>query len=125
MRTCILDEEPECSGSDCEDWGFCPASLQMMLEDPSVRKDWLKELKARGRPIPAGATSAWRKFLRDERGKLKRCPFCGQRASLWKDDDGFWYAGCREGFCGVSPCTSGQETKREAAETWNIRARRR
>ena len=54
--------------------------------------------------------------------RLKRCPFCKQKASYWKDYDGFWYVGCVTGFCGVSPSTSGQPTLQEAADTWNDRA---
>jgi len=54
--------------------------------------------------------------------RLRRCPFCKGKASLWRDYDGFWYVGCRDGFCGVSPMTSGQESAEEAARTWNYRA---
>ena len=57
--------------------------------------------------------------------RLKRCPFCKGKASLWKDYDGYFYAGCVGGICGVSPYTSGQPTEQEAADTWNYRAVRK
>ena len=56
--------------------------------------------------------------------RLKRCPFCKCKASLWKDEhDGYFYAGCLGNFCAISPWTSGQPTEQEAAETWNYRAK--
>lgn len=60
-------------------------------------------------------------FTKRKKPRLKRCPFCKGKASVWKEDDGFYYAGCRYGFCGVSPYTSGQPTEKDAVDTWNYR----
>ena len=71
MKDCMDEYEPECSGSLCSEWGFCEFSLQAMWEDESVRKEWIQELKAKGKKIPKGATTAWRRFLKAKRGEGK------------------------------------------------------
>ena len=67
MPQCKDYFEPECAGEYCIEWGFCPASLDMMFEDSSVREEWIKGLKSKDMQIPKGATAAWRKFLREKR----------------------------------------------------------
>ena len=71
MPWCCDAYEPECGGSWCEKWGFCEFSLQSMLEDSSLRKEWSEELRAKGKMITQEATTAWRRFLRKERRKCK------------------------------------------------------
>lgn len=66
MKGCIGDE-PECTGPWCREWGFCHFSLTAMWEDESVRKEWIQELKAKGKNIPKSATTAWRRFLKEKR----------------------------------------------------------
>ena len=66
MKDCC-QEEPECAGSLCREWGFCHFSLSAMWEDESIRKEWIQELKERGKKLPKGATAAWRKFLKKKR----------------------------------------------------------
>ena len=63
--------------------------------------------------------------MKARKPRLKRCPFCKGKASLWKEYDGYFYAGCLDNFCGVCPSTSGQPTEQEAADTWNYRAKLR
>ena len=67
MKGCIDIEEPECTGSWCEAWGLCPASLDMMYEDSSVREEWKEELKRQGKHIPQECITAWRHFLRKKK----------------------------------------------------------
>lgn len=70
MKGCIGDE-PECTGSWCREWGFCLFSLAAMLDDESVREEWIRELKAQGKKLPNGATAAWRRFLKANRKTSK------------------------------------------------------
>ena len=69
MRGYHFSDEPECDGPWCIDWGLCQFSLELMWEDSSLRTDWIKELKGRGRSLPKGATAAWRKFLKSKRNR--------------------------------------------------------
>lgn len=59
------------------------------------------------------------RVARKPKKMLKKCPWCRQIAKTKKETDGFWYCGCFEGMCPVSPSTSGQETEEEAIAIWN------
>lgn len=67
MRGCVDREEPECTGEECYLYGKCYASLEMMLEDSSLREEFLRNLKIRCGEIPQRYTTYWRKFLRKKR----------------------------------------------------------
>lgn len=49
----------------------------------------------------------------------RKCPWCKTKGRVEKWSDGFWHCGCMDGFCPVSPRTSGQPTEEEAIEVWN------
>ena len=72
MKGCYFDEEPECTGEWCSEYGFCEFSLSGMYEDSSERKEWIKELKRQGKKLPKGATAAWRKFLKKMRKEASK-----------------------------------------------------
>ena len=67
MRGCIDSEEPECDGESCYLYGICCASLEMMLEDSSLREEFLRNLKIRDGEIQQRYTTYWRRFLRKKR----------------------------------------------------------
>jgi Lar family restriction alleviation protein len=49
--------------------------------------------------------------------KLKRCPFCGYKATIWEDPNGEYYIKCN--WCGVQlPPASNVESAKTA---WNER----
>lgn len=59
--------------------------------------------------------------------ELKRCPFCGGKASLEYDTYGSryecgYYVQCVSLSCGVNPATWIYATKEKAIEAWNRRA---
>ena len=51
--------------------------------------------------------------------KLKPCPFCGRRAEIRHDKDGFSYIVCANDGCYVS--TDGHLNDEAAVEAWNRR----
>lgn len=52
---------------------------------------------------------------------LKTCPFCGSKAILVHDNNGYCVACCNR-KCDVFPVTWYFKTVREAIEAWNRRA---
>ncbi len=57
--------------------------------------------------------------------QLKRCPFCGGKASMFKfkqpDGSITYEVDCENDSCEVSACTAMHDTPEEAAAVWNKR----
>ena len=57
--------------------------------------------------------------------KIKKCPFCGEKAYYWKamwnfSGNGFYRVICKSSICFVTPQVFA-DTKEDAIKKWNIR----
>ena len=104
MKSCCLEDEPECSGSECREWGFCEFSLQSMWEDSSVREEWIQELKKQGKKLPEGATATWRRFLRQKRQVPVHAPCPKRRREVRDGVDMDWCYAIGLEEVGDMPC---------------------
>lgn len=53
--------------------------------------------------------------------ELKVCPFCGERAVLYKTNDGRYYIECDNMNCPMKPATIISSNKDKLIQAWNTR----